>query len=349
MREVIVTGKTVEDATEKGCQELSLTRDEVSVEILEMPIQKFFRRIPAKVKVTAIEQEPVQKPVKKQEKPEQVKTAPKKEVKTQPAPKPVAPKKATVLEQEPESPIDIDSHIAVKRAVEYLAGIFDTMGAAGTYQINAVQQGDATLLRIEGEEFENWIEVNGDVVQSLSYLTDRAANKGIDKKDPEYIRVRLDIAGYRNRRETELTELANRTGEQVARTKRSRTLAPMNSYERLIIHTAISNMEGLVSESIGADVERRVVIKSTAPDATDGDDWSRPNKNGRRGNSRGGNNNRRRPNSNKDRRDSAPRSNTPQREYANKPHNPDAAPIVPERREAIRDGEDLPLYGKIDI
>ena len=53
MREVIVTGKTVEEATEKACLELGLPREEVSIEILEMPTRKLFKSTPAKVKATA--------------------------------------------------------------------------------------------------------------------------------------------------------------------------------------------------------------------------------------------------------------------------------------------------------
>ena len=55
MREVIVTGKTVEEATEKACLELGLPREEVSIEILEMPTRKLFKSTPAKVKATADE------------------------------------------------------------------------------------------------------------------------------------------------------------------------------------------------------------------------------------------------------------------------------------------------------
>ena len=57
MREVIVTGKTVEEATEKACLELGLPREEVSIEILEMPTRKLFKTTPAKVKATADEAE----------------------------------------------------------------------------------------------------------------------------------------------------------------------------------------------------------------------------------------------------------------------------------------------------
>ncbi len=128
----------------------------------------------------------------------------------------------------------------------------------------------------------------------------------------------------------------------------------MNPYERLIIHTTISEMDDVISESIGSDTERRVVIKSTAPDAVDGSDWRQPKSGGRPQQNRGNSGNRRGSNRNKhasDHRNNSnrPKSNTPEREYADKPRDIGAAPVVPERREAVKDGEDLPLYGKIEL
>lgn len=364
MREVIATGKTVEEATENGCAQLGLGRDQVSVEILEMPVKKLFKTTPAKVKVTSDEPEaaPAAEPEKKPA------PQPKAEPKPAPAraeapppqaeaPQPARPAETAVLHNEPEESIDLAQNPAVDQAAKYLSSIFAAMGA-GELSITALRQGEATLLRVEGEEIGRVIDTRGETIQALSYLTDRAVNKGVDKRDEAYLRIRLDVAGYRNRREGELIALAHRTAEEVQRTKRSRTLAPMNPYERLIIHTTIGSIDGVTSESIGADTERRVVVKSTAPDATDGEDWRPP-----RGNRDGGGRSRSGGHS-RDRRGRGgpPReggrgkgggrqrtSSTPQREYADKPRNADAAPVVPERREAIRDGEDLPLYGKIDI
>ena len=363
MREWIATGKNVDEATETACRELGKTRDEVSVEILEMPSRKFFKNIPAKVRVTVIEEkeEAAASPAeeKKQARPE-----PHKEKQKESAPKEVkaAAEQQRVLEQEPEEPIDLSENQAAKRAVEYLSSIFTAAGAENI-GITAVRQGDSTLVRVNGDNLADVMEVRGEAIQALSYLTDRAVNKGVDKKEAEYLRVRLDVAGYRNRREGELISLAQKVGAEVIRTKRSQTLAPMNSYERLIVHTSISRMEGLKSESIGADVERRVVIKSTAPDATDGEDWKQPRRDASSGRNRGGrsreNNNRGRGQRGErdrgrgsDRRNEGPRpprSSAPEREYADQPRETNAAPKVPERREAIRDGEDMPLYGKIEL
>lgn len=354
MKEVIATGKTVEEAVENGCTELGATLAEVTYEVLEVPVKKLFKFIPAKVKVSLLsieEEAPAPAPVVQSEpKP----AAPAAQPQSQPA------RSSNVLVEEPEIPVDLNENAPAAMAVAYLLEIFGAMGA-GQPNIEVVKQGEATLLRVEGSSLLDVIDIKGDVVQALSYLTDRAVNKGIDKKDPNYLRVRLDIAGYRNRRESELVNLAQKIGAEVNRTHRSRTLEPMNAYERLIVHTTISKIEGLISESVGADATRRVVIKSTAADATDGEDWRPPRKGGnnRRDNRNGGGNrggyrdghkggNNRRP----------PRggsgggrpNNTPGREYANRPRTQQqSAPVAPARREAIRDGEDLPLYGKIDI
>ncbi len=357
MREVIVTGKTVDEATEKGYLQLGLSRDEVSVEILEMPQRKWFKILPAKVKVSANDQQ-IEEPVKETSKDMPKEKPAKKPQKSKPA----VAESEKLLPEEPEVVINLQEDKRANAAAEYLMSILAAMGADDA-KIVAAKQGDATLLKVEGDSISQKMEVRGDVIQALSYLIDRAVNAGVDKKDKDYIRVRLDVAGYRNRRESELIALANRTGEEVVRTKRSRTLAPMNPYERLIVHTAISKMEGVVSESTGTDVERRVIIKSTAPDAIDGDDWRAPrNGGGRQGNRSGnrGRNNYGKGGGRGNRNDRGNRgggnksggngnTQTPTREYANKPHNPDAVPIVPSRREAIKDGENLPLYGKIEI
>lgn len=370
MREVIVTGKTVEEATEAGCAQLGLSRDEVSVEILEMPVKKLFKTSPAKVRITSDDGKEEAAPAPAQPQmaaPAPVVVKPDIIVQKTEEKRPQKAEKKTSDPQEPEVPIDLSQDSPAKTAAEYLTSIFTAMGASDV-NVFAFQQGDATMLRVEGESIQGLIDTRGETLQALSYLTDRAVNKGVDKKSNDYMRVRLDVAGYRGRREGELVSLAERTAEEVNRTKRSRTLAPMNPYERLIVHTTISEIEGVRSESIGADTERRVVVKSTAPDATDGEDWRPPRKQGGSGGGgrrpqgqgggrpgSGGGPRGRKPGSGggRGRGDNAGKwqkpNNTPEREYADKKPEPGSEPIVPQRRDAIRDGDDLPLYGKIEL
>ena len=58
MREIITTGKTVEEATQKALEELGLSLEEAVVEVIEMPQRKLFRSTPAKVRVSADESAP---------------------------------------------------------------------------------------------------------------------------------------------------------------------------------------------------------------------------------------------------------------------------------------------------
>ena len=109
-------------------------------------------------------------------------------------------------------------------------------------------------------------------MESLSYLASLVANR----LEGDYIKLGLDVAGYRGKRESDLTALAQRIGAKVRRTGRSFAMEPMNPYERRIIHSAISSMEGVRSESKGEGRDRRVVIYSTDPAAQNDSAERRP-------------------------------------------------------------------------
>ena len=119
-------------------------------------------------------------------------------------------------------------------------------------------------------------------MESLSYLASLVANR----LEGDYIKLGLDVAGYRDKRESDLTALAQRIGAKVRKTGRSFAMEPMNPYERRIIHSAISKMEGVRSESKGEGRDRRVVIYSTAPDAQTENTYGERRPRGGRGNGR---------------------------------------------------------------
>ena len=75
----------------------------------------------------------------------------------------------------------------------------------------------------------------------------------------EYLK-KIDIEGYRARREDTLRALAKRTAEKVKKYRRNIALDPMTPYERRIIHSALQNDSGVTTASVGSDENRKVVI-----------------------------------------------------------------------------------------
>lgn len=344
MREVIVAGKTVEEATEKACLELGLPREEVSIEILEMPTRKLFKSTPAKVKATADEAEAPAA----EEKP----AAPKAEVKPEapkaPEKEPEAPKAEPVVAEEAaapaqeaaeEKPVTEAQQAKLDAAVAYLKTVFAAMGA-GEVTVTTSKQGEACIIRVEGDDVGMLIGHRGETMESLSYLASLVANR----LPGEYIKLGLDVAGYRGKREKDLEALARRMGAKVARTGRSWAMDPMNPYERRIIHSTISGMEGVRSESKGEGADRRVVIYPTDPQAA-GTAFERERRGERGG--RGGRGGKGR--GDKGRKGGERRSSVPAREFADTPREEGAAPMAPKRTQLIDDAEGFALYGKIEL
>lgn len=118
---------------------------------------------------------------------------------------------------------------------------------------------EGAVINIGGEGLGLLIGHHGDVLESVQYLASLAANRGSES----YFRIGVDIENYRAKRKETLEQLANRMAEKVLKYNRSFALEPMSSYERRIIHTALQEVEGVTTYSVGNDNERKVVI---APD-----------------------------------------------------------------------------------
>ena len=383
IRKQEATGKTVDEARAKACALLGVQADDlnVSYEVLEMPQKTGFlglKTTPAKVCVSveepdapaapaaapapAAEAAPVQEtapevPAAPVEEPAAPVEAPAAEVE-QPAAEQAAPAAAAAADEETEVPIVIEENAKVKAAVEYLQEVIAKMGVENV-TFSAVQKGEATIIRLDGEHLGALIGRRGETMESLSYLASLVANR----LEGDYIKLGLDVAGYRDKRENDLTVLAQRIGNKVRKTGRSFAMEPMNPYERRIIHSAISKMEGVRSESKGEGRDRRVVIYSTAPDAQPENTYGeRRPRGGRPGNGRrpGGNRNGgyrggsrsehgdRNGNRGGYRGNRGPRpSGVPERTYA--PRDAEtAAPVAPKRTERVDDFADF-SFGKIEL
>ena len=381
------TGKTVEEARAAACAALGVSEDDlnVSYEVLEMPQSTGFlglKKIPAKVRVIVEEEDPAPaapekpavkvvraekaQPAEPAEKAEKAQPAPAPQPAEKPAPQPAPAQKpaaapaaqapaaavtaAPAAVDETPVPIDIETNPKVKAAVEYLKEIVALMGVEDV-TFSAIQKGEATIIRLDGDKMGALIGRRGETMESLSYLASLVANR----MEGDYIKLGLDVAGYRGKRENDLTALAQKIGQKVRRSGRCFSMEPMNPYERRIIHSAISQMEGLRSESKGEGKDRHVVIYSTEPGAQTETYERRPRsgRDSRRGDNRGrrsgdrserGSREGRRPRGDRSR---GPRpSSVPERSFA-PVDAASAAPVAPKRTQRVDDFADLD-FGKIE-
>lgn len=170
-------------------------------------------------------------------------------------------------------------------AVKYIKKVLGTMGITNiTIEVSEIENG--INLEINGDGFEELIGTKGELLDSLQYLASLVSNK----VDREYFRITTDCNGFRERRKKQLEELAVKIANNVKRNGRSSALEPMNPYERRIIHAAVSEIEGVTSQSKGEEPYRKVIISSTTPrrfdDRRSNGGKGRRNNNGRRGGGR---------------------------------------------------------------
>ncbi len=133
-------------------------------------------------------------------------------------------------------------------------------------------EGENKRIIVSGENAGVLIGHHGDTLDAIQYLANLAANKGEDD-DRHYAKITVDVENYRSKREDTLRGLANRMAEKVLKYNKSITLEPMNPYERSIIHSEVQKIEGVSTNSIGAENNRRIVLFPTQqPDAKDGHD-----------------------------------------------------------------------------
>lgn len=350
-----MTGKTVEDAVEAACAALALSRDEVSVEIIDMPQKRLFSSIPAKVRVYVTEdsfsvkdllqsrdEKGKENPAKQETGGRRETEKPKPEEKKQEYGKPASPEKAGTVEEmgsvrpaptiseQPEKEIPFDQlPNPAQAAFIYLKDIAGKMQAKNL-TFKAVEFDGGVKFVIDGDDAAILIGRRGETMDALQYLSLLVSNRA----EGEYVKISLDVANYRSKRENTLESLAKRTAAKVQKTRRSQTLEPMNPYERRIVHSTIQEIKGVKSESVGEDPHRRVVVllegESLRPYNNRGGrdrdrNWN--NNGGRRGDNRNHDRDRRQPH-----RDEEPK-------LTEKP--PESRPQDPELEKN--------LYGKIEL
>lgn len=287
--EAMGTGATVEEAIKSAVAELNAPEEaDVHTEIVAYPAKKIlglFGGSPAKAKAYyEIPDEPkAQKKAPKAEKkaPADKKKAeqPKKAVKTEKAEETV---KTEEVAETVKTPVNVADSKSITAAVDYLKAVLGGMGVSDvSVEAYRTQENEIILDLDCGDDYGIVIGRRGETLDSIQYLTRLVANK--HKTENEYLRISINVGSYREKRKTALRELARKNSQKVLKYGRNVTFEPMNPYERRIIHTAVQEIEGVTSHSVGTDSNRRVVIT-----LAEGVKPTNPSRNGYNNRGRGG-------------------------------------------------------------
>lgn len=151
--------------------------------------------------------------------------------------------------------VTMKAKTAADAAAAFVKEVLTGMGVANANVTATVEEGNC-VLKLEGDDLGFIIGRRGETLDALQYLTSLVANR----VGSAYCRVTLDVGNYREKRESTLVSLARRHAGQAAKTGRKTSLEPMNPYERRIIHTAVQQVEGATSWSVGTEPNRHVII-----------------------------------------------------------------------------------------
>lgn len=127
--------------------------------------------------------------------------------------------------------------------------------------ISVVSIADQTIIKVETDHADALIGHRGDTIRALDYVVKKIA----EKKGITNARFLIDVNGYRVRHIEELQSKARMMAERARSLQYDVELTPMSAYERLIVHTTLSDDNDVVTESQGEGTNRRVVIRYTTP------------------------------------------------------------------------------------
>ncbi len=266
IKEAIGLGATVDIAREDAIEKLNAGLEEdVQFEVVAFPKKKvlgIFGGSEAKVRVFVEGPDPAPKkerPVKTESRKNDRKSNQKRADKPAKAEKIEKTAKAEKVEKVETAGVpagEIDPNSQAGKAYKYLNEVLAKLGCENVNATICEIEGGSKIVLEGSDKLGVIIGRRGETLDALQYLASLVANE----HSGGYYRVVIDIGNYRERREATLESLAKRTAGQVLRTGRSRSLEPMNPYERRVIHTAVQNIEGVESTSIGDGSHRRVVI-----------------------------------------------------------------------------------------
>lgn len=281
-KEIIASGKDINEARENARLALGAGElDDINFEIIDLGSKGIFGIIgvkPAKVKawmeIPDTEPRRERREVRRPQEPKNQGDAPTREKPAKATGKgngkaaktaPKAPEKPAAIPEEELKFTHVDANPGDDRAFDFINTLISDLGLTDI-ETELLRCEDGTRrVSIKGENASLLIGHHGDTMDALQYLANLATSQKGPNGERDRSRVTVDIEGYRAKREQTLRHLARRMANKALARGSKVTLEPMTPYERRIIHSEVQSIEGVTTQSIGTDSNRRIVIYPEHP------------------------------------------------------------------------------------
>ncbi len=264
MEWVETTGNTLEEAKEAALDQLGVAEDDAEFEIVDEPKAGLFgrtrgeARVRARVRPATPRGNQERRPRKEKGGEKGEKSGERRESKPRGEGQERRPRppREDRPPREPREKVEVDPAIVGEAAAEFLTGLVTAFGTTGSVSVS--REEDEIEVRVDGTELGLMVGPGGATLLAIQDLTRVASQRRLGDQDT---RLRIDIAGYRERRREALTRFALKVAAEVKETGSSRMLEPMTSADRKIVHDSLTEVEGITTRSEGEDPRRRVVVE----------------------------------------------------------------------------------------
>jgi spoIIIJ-associated protein len=290
MEWVETTAKTIEAAREAALDQLGVAADEAEFEVIEEPRPGLFGRMRGEARLRArvrpAQVRPKQERRRKSKSDRGTTTTTDKSDKSDksdkapdraPTPAPATPKEPTTSrrqtsngsaaqpsEKHEEQPMSNDdrpeSNVTPEEVGAAAVAFMDGLTAAFGVEGSSTLQVDGLELHVDvsGSELGLLVGPGGRTLNAIQDLARVSAQRRLGDHET---RLRVDVAGYRERREAALAAFARDVAEQVRTSGTARSLEAMSSSDRKVVHDVLNDEAGVSSRSVGEDPDRRIIVE----------------------------------------------------------------------------------------
>src|SRR3954451_23882958 len=145
---------------------------------------------------------------------------------------------------------------AADRVRELVSTVGEALGLEGSVTIEEQPEGIRAVL--QGDDLGLFIGRHGQTIDAVQHLAFKVANR--DTERDAAVRVTVDAAGYRARREQVLHRQAEQAAESATRNGKPVALDAMNASERKIVHEFLKDREDVETYSEGTEPDRHLVV-----------------------------------------------------------------------------------------